>query len=215
MADQLSVEIDAKVDFGVFGLDVAVEARPGSTVALTGPNGAGKTTLLRALAGVQPIDSGRIAIGEVVVDEPTTGTWVHPERRGVGFVFQDHRLFPSMSAAENIAFGPRASGLGRAAARESAAKWLATVGLTDHGSTEALDLSGGQAQRVALARALATEPRLLLLDEPFASVDEANRQAMLEVLAALEVTTFVATHDQQIVEILADKEIEMELGRVV
>ena len=120
-----------------------------------------------------------------------------------------------MSALENASFGLRAHGMGRRAAHERADNWMETVGLASRRDSGAADLSGGQAQRVALARALATEPRLVLLDEPFASVDDASRKAMLEVLAALEATTLIATHDQEIVSALADREVEMSSGKLL
>lgn len=213
MADQLSVDAVIAVGHGNFRLDVAIAVRPGASLALTGPNGAGKTTLLRTLAGVQPIDAGQIRMGGIVVDEPATRTWIPPERRSVGFLFQDHRLFPSMSALDNIAFGLRARGMTRRAAATTARDWLATVGLEDRGSAKASDLSGGQAQRVALARALTVEPKLVLLDEPFASVDEASRESMLAVLADLDVTLLLATHDQTVVNALADSALELIDGR--
>jgi molybdate transport system ATP-binding protein len=214
MADQLTVRAAVVVELGDFTLDVEVEAAPGTTLALTGPNGAGKTSLLRCLSGVQPITSGRIQVGPRVLDEPRSRTWVPPEGRRVGVVFQDHRLFPSMTALENVAFGLRAQGRTRRAARETASDWIDTVGLMASLDMGATDLSGGQAQRVALARCLATEPDLVLLDEPFASVDDASRAAMLDVLASLESTTIIATHDQDVVDSLADEVIGLADGRI-
>lgn len=213
MADQLSLQADVVVELGEFRLDVALDVAPGATLALTGPNGAGKTSLLRTLAGVQPLDSGRIVMGEVVLDEPSSRTWVAPAKRHIGFVFQDHRLFPSMSAVENVAFGLRARGIGRRAAQSLAHKWVNTVGLAERSGVTASDLSGGQAQRVALARALATDPSLVLLDEPFSSVDESSRAKMIEVLGSLETTTLIATHDQEVVSVLADGALSLVSGR--
>jgi len=144
---------------------------PGRTLALLGPNGAGKSTALRALAGLQPLAAGRVQLGDRVLDDPADRTFVRPEDRSVGVVFQDYLLFAHLSALENVAFGLRARGLPRRVAQDTARTWLRRVGLTERDRSKPRTLSGGQAQRVALARALATEPELLLLDEPLAALD--------------------------------------------
>ncbi|TML15581.1 MAG: amino acid ABC transporter ATP-binding protein, partial [Actinobacteria bacterium] len=156
---------------GALTLDVDLEAKPREVVAILGPNGAGKTTLLRCLAGLQPIDEGRIALGDEVLDEPAAGILVAAEHRPVGVVFQDYLLFAHLSALDNVAFGLRARRVPRAEARAQAMLWLERLGLADHARDRPATLSGGQQQRVALARALATNPKLLLLDEPLAALD--------------------------------------------
>ncbi|MFE0548703.1 ABC transporter ATP-binding protein [Streptomyces pilosus] len=201
------------VDRGAFRLDIALTAAPGDVVALLGPNGAGKTTALRALAGLTPLTAGRLRLD---------GTDLHrtpPASRPVGVVFQDYLLFPHLTALDNVAFGPRCRGAGKAAARALAADWLERMGLAEHAGTRPRHLSGGQAQRVALARALATHPRLLLLDEPLAALDARTR---LEVRAqlrrhldAFEAVAVLVTHDPLDAMVLADRLVVVEHGLVV
>ena len=144
-------------------------------VALVGPNGAGKSTLLRVLAGLLPCDDGHVRLSGAVLEDTAARSRVPAEQRPIGVVFQDYLLFPHLTARENVAFGLRARGTDRAAARRTADAWLERVGLAEHGGQRPGRLSGGQAQRVALARALAPEPTLLLLDEPLAALDAGTR----------------------------------------
>ncbi|MFC9510419.1 ABC transporter ATP-binding protein [Streptomyces sp. NPDC057002] len=211
----LAEGLDARlvVDRGAFRLDVTLAAAPGDVVALLGPNGAGKTTALRALAGLAPLTSGHLALDGRRLD----GT--PPESRPVGVVFQDYLLFPHLTALDNVAFGPRCRGAGKAEARAQAAEWLDRMGLADHAGAKPRRLSGGQAQRVALARALATGPRLLLLDEPLAALDARTR---LEVraqlrrhLAEFEAVAVLVTHDPLDAMVLADRLVVVEHGQVV
>ncbi|MEU0199792.1 MULTISPECIES: ABC transporter ATP-binding protein [unclassified Streptomyces] len=207
--------LDARlvVDRGAFRLDITLTAAPGEVVALLGPNGAGKTTALRALSGLIPLTSGHLRLDGTRLD----GT--APESRPVGVVFQDYLLFPHLTALDNVAFGPRCRGAGKAEARAQAAEWLDRMGLADHAGAKPRRLSGGQAQRVALARALATRPRLLLLDEPLAALDARTR---LEVraqlrrhLAEFEAVAVLVTHDPLDAMVLADRLVVVEDGRVV
>ena len=202
-----------------FVLDVALSAAPGETVAVLGPNGAGKSTLLATLAGLLHCDAGRVEVGGTVVDEPATGRFVAPEHRRTGVVFQDLLLFPHLSARDNVAFGLRSRGTGRAPARRSAEEWLERFGLSDHAGARPGRLSGGQAQRVALARALATEPRLLLLDEPLSALDAGTRDAvradLVHHLRGFDGGTLVVTHDALDAMVLADRLVVLEDGRVV
>jgi len=190
----------------------------GELVVLLGPNGAGKTTLLRALAGLVPLEAGRVVLDGLVLDDAATGEHVPPERRPVGFVFQDYLLFPHLSALENVAFGLRARGLGRVEARRRAAAWLDRVGLAGHGGSRPRALSGGQAQRVALARAMVAEPRLLLLDEPLAALDATTRTALRRELrrqlASFAGTRLLVTHDPLEALALADRLVVLEDGHV-
>ena len=144
-------------------------------LGVLGPNGAGKSTLLRALAGLTPIGSGRISVAGVVLDQPDTETFVPPEQRRVGLVFQSYRLFPHLDVLDNVAFAPRSQGAGRQRSRALAGPWLERLDLVELAHRKPAELSGGQAQRVALARALAAEPALLLLDEPLAALDAQTR----------------------------------------
>ncbi|MFZ3572674.1 ABC transporter ATP-binding protein [Streptomyces sp. BH097] len=201
------------VDRGDFRLDVALTAEPGDVVALLGPNGAGKTTALRALAGLTPLDAGHLTLDGAALD----GT--PPESRPVGVVFQDYLLFPHLTALDNVAFGPRCQGATKAESRTRAQGWLDRMGLAEHAGAKPRRLSGGQAQRVALARALATQPRLLLLDEPLAALDARTRldvRAQLRRhLAEFEAVAVLVTHDPLDAMVLADRLVVIEHGSVV
>ena len=210
---------DVLVTRGDFHLDVQLQVPPGQVVALLGPNGAGKTTLLHALAGLVRLGAGSITLAGRCLDDPRTGTFVPPEGRDLGMVFQDYLLFPHLSALDNVAFGPRARGMGRAAARAQALLWLERVGVGELGPSRPSQLSGGQAQRVALARALATEPRLVLLDEPLAALDASTR---LDVRADLRRhlhefggSALMVTHDPLDAMVVADRIVVVQDGRVV
>ncbi len=203
---------------GSLDLDVELRADDGETVAILGPNGAGKTTLLRALAGLLAIDRGLIELDGTIVDDGAR-TFVPPEHRPIGVVFQDYLLFPHLSVLENVAFGLRSRGTRRGVARQAAAASLARSGLADRAGGKPHELSGGQAQRVALARATATEPRLLLLDEPLAALDQSARGAVRRDLRA-QLASFagmrlLVTHDPLDAAALADRLLILEHGRVV
>ena len=212
------LEADVGLRLGSFELDVAVRVPTGSTVAVLGPNGAGKTTLLRALAGLVPLRRGRIVVGDAVLDEPATATFVPPEHRSVGYVFQDHLLFPHLSVVDNVAFGLRARGATKAAARNQALAHLERLGLGALSDRRPRSLSGGQAQRVALVRALATTPRLLLLDEPLAALDAdakvALRRELGKDLAGFGGAGVLVTHDVVDAFALASHLVVVEGGRV-
>lgn len=187
--------------------------RRGQMTVLIGPSGCGKTTLLRLIAGFEVPDRGRVEIGGVTVAQP--GRAVPPERRGVGVVFQDYALFPHLTVAENVAFGlPR----GPEGARR-AAWWLRRVGLEGLESRYPHELSGGQQQRVALARALAPRPRLLLLDEPFASLDAALRvrlrREVRQIVVEEGVAALLVTHDPAEALSMADVVAVMVSGRIL
>jgi len=177
--------------FGGLSLSVPM----GSVQAIVGPSGFGKTTLLRLIAGLERPDGGRIEInGDEVA---TQRVFVPAQRRRVGVVFQDFALFPTMSAAANVAFALRHKP--RKARRESAMHWLERVGVLELANAMPHTLSGGQQQRVALARALAQEPSLMLLDEPFSNLDTTARAAIrdetMDVLRRRGTTTLLVTHD--------------------
>ena len=211
--------VDAEVSRGSFALAVTFAAAPGQVVGILGPNGAGKSTLLSAVAGLTPISAGRITLAGQVLDDAAAGTFVEASRRPVGFVFQNYRLFPHLTVAENVAFSPRARGLGREAAKTAAGHWIDRLGLAGLADRKPAQLSGGQAQRVALARALAGQPALLLLDEPMSALDAGTRldvQAELKRhLADFAGPCLLVTHDPLEALVLADQVVVLEAGRIV
>ena len=213
----MSLDARVTVRLGALDLDATVRVAPGETVAILGPNGAGKTTFLRALAGLSPLDAGRIELDGTILDDAGR-VFVTPERRSIGVVFQDYLLFPHLSAVENVAFGLRSRGMARTAARLRARRFLETVGLGDHADSRPAELSGGQAQRVALARALATDPRLLLLDEPLAALDRSARtevqRELRSHLRSFDGVRLLVTHDPLEAAALADHLVILEDGRI-
>ncbi|MGH7722186.1 MAG: sulfate/molybdate ABC transporter ATP-binding protein [Candidatus Dormibacteria bacterium] len=213
------LDADIGLRRGALELHVHLRAGEAGVVALLGPNGAGKTTILRVLAGLQPPACGRIVLDGTVLDDVRTGVRVAAEHRRVGVVFQDHCLFPHLSVLDNVAFGPRSRGVDRAEARRRAARWLDLLELSGMADDRPRALSGGQAQRVALARALVTEPRLLLLDEPLASVDASAkvglRRALRTHLDAHRGVRILVTHDPIEAATLAERVVVVEAGRVV
>ena len=213
----MSIEFDIEAARGDFTLRAAAHIEPGSTVAVLGPNGAGKSTLIRCLAGLTPIDAGSITIAGTVVDDGVRS--LPPAERQAGVVFQDYALFPHLSVLENVAFGPRARGVSRSAARAEAQAALDSLGIGGLAERRPGQLSGGQAQRVALARALATSPRLLLLDEPLAALDAQTRESVrveLErTLHAFDGCVLLVTHDPLDALLLADRVLVLEQGRIV
>jgi molybdate transport system ATP-binding protein len=214
-----ALEAVVEVAVGTFSLDCALEGSEGEVIALVGPNGAGKTTLLRALAVLVPLDRGRIVLAGTVLDDPAAGVLVPAEQRKVGVVFQDGLLFPHLTVAANVAFGLRAAGTRRREADRLGAAWLERMGLADRAGDRPGQLSGGEAQRVALARALATEPKLLLLDEPLAALDAPARVDVRRYLAAhlrlVPGVSIVVTHDPVDALTLGDRVVVVEDGRVV
>jgi molybdate transport system ATP-binding protein len=212
-------ELDCRVRVGEFALDAQLDVGAGEVVAVLGPNGAGKTTLLRVAAGLLRLDDGAVRLDGAVLDDPSARVFVEPRRRNIGVVFQDHRLFPHLRAVDNVAFGLRARGAGRAAARAQAVRWLVRLGLAELAARRPAQLSGGQAQRVALARALAWAPKALLLDEPLAALDVQTRAdvqgELREHLGAYAGATLLVTHDPIEALLLADRIVVLERGRVV
>ncbi|TYP88096.1 ABC transporter ATP-binding protein [Blastococcus xanthinilyticus] len=215
----MSVSARIAVRRGTLALDVAVEVADGEVLAVLGPNGAGKSTLLRVLAGLLASDDGRVVVDGAVWDDAPAGTHLPPHRRSLGVVFQDALLFPHLSIAENVAFGLRSRGAGRAERRAAADAWLDRVGLSGSGDRRPAQLSGGQAQRAALARALVGEPALLLLDEPLSALDARTRLTvraeLRRHLAAFAGSTVLVTHDPVDAMALADRVVVVEDGRVV
>jgi molybdate transport system ATP-binding protein len=214
----MTVSADLHLRLGSLTLDVDLAIEPGEVVALLGPNGAGKTTVLRTLAGLEGVDAGSIRIDGDVVDDPRAGIFVAPARRPVAMVFQDYLLVPHLTLLENVAFGIRARGTGRAESRTAAHEWLDRVGVGDLADERPRTISGGQAQRAALARALITGPRLLLLDEPLSALDAGTRTTvrrdLRRHLADYTGATVLVTHDALDALALADRVVILEEGAV-
>ncbi|MFH9862608.1 ABC transporter ATP-binding protein [Streptomyces sp. NPDC017202] len=181
-------------------------------VCVLGPSGSGKSTLLRAVAGLQPLDTGRV----VLDGRDQTGVPAH--RRGLGLMFQDHQLFPQRDVGGNVAFGLRMRGADRGRQRERVGELLDLVGLPDAAGRAVAALSGGEQQRVALARALAPSPRLLMLDEPLGQLDRSLRERLVvelrQIFGRLGTTVLAVTHDQGEAFALADRVVVMRDGRI-
>ncbi|MEO6792928.1 MAG: ATP-binding cassette domain-containing protein [Mycobacterium sp.] len=207
------------------GLDVQFTVAPGEVLAVLGPNGAGKSTLLHVIAGLLRPDTGLVRVGDRVLTDTGGGVHVPTRDRQVGLLLQDPLLFPHLSVAANVAFGPRSRrrrrrcfNAGHAQPRSAAAPWLHAVDAADLAERKPRRLSGGQAQRVAIARALAAEPDVLLLDEPLAGLDVGAaavvRTVLRDVITAARRTTVLVTHDLLDVFALADRVLVLEAGRV-
>lgn len=184
--------------------NISLTVPPGQTVALLGPSGCGKSTTLRLLAGLERPDTGTVRLAGRCVAGPQT--WLPPEARRVGLVFQDYALFPHLNVSDNIAFA--LTHQPRLQRRQRVDALLELVGLTGLAARYPHQLSGGQQQRVALARALASHPSLVLLDEPFSNLDTAlrtdTREEVHAILRAAGTTTLLVTHDQEEALSLAD-----------
>jgi len=238
---RMSAGLDARVVLrrGNLDLDVALRAEPGQVIGVLGPNGGGKTSTVLALAGTLPLESGHVRVGAETWEScgarretgsgagdragvlPTSrGAAVRwrPDERRVGLMLADPLLFPHLRAVDNVGYGPRSRGVSRRAARDRALEELERVGLADHADAKPRELSSGQAARVALARALATDPALLLLDEPLAALDPdtraRTRSELAARLAAYDGVTVLVTHDPLDALTLADHLVFIEKGRV-
>lgn len=198
-------------------LTADIRVAPGVTLGVIGPNGAGKSTLLSILAGVRRTTDSTVTLGDRTLQ--SRGTFIEPHRRSVVLLEQKARLFSHLSVRRNVAFGPSAAGLSRRDARDRAQKWMEAVGVAALADRMPAGLSGGQAQRVAIARALATEPAVLLLDEPFAALDVDVAQQMRSLMRALLADragiTILVTHDLIDVVSLAGEIAVIDSGRIV
>ena len=205
----LSVELDDQPILR----NVSLEVADGEFVSLLGPSGCGKTTMLKAIAGLLPVGSGEIYLG----DQEVSGVPTH--KRGAVVVFQDLRMFPHMTAAENVAFPLKMQGVPRKERLSIAAEYLKKVHLEGRENQPVSKMSGGQQQRVALARALIVEPKLCLLDEPFCNLDAAlrvkMRQELKKLQRELDMTMVFVTHDQEEALHLADRIAIMEQGVLI
>ncbi|QFU76273.1 ABC transporter ATP-binding protein [Halioglobus maricola] len=216
MSGQLELR-EVSVNYGEFvaARNVSLSLRAGQIGCLLGPSGCGKTTLLRAIAGFEAIASGEINLQGRRIS--SSGHSVPPEQRKVGMVFQDFALFPHLDVERNVGFG--LAGLDASRRSQRVQEMLQLVGLAGYGGRYPHELSGGQQQRVALARALAPEPELLLLDEPFSSLDSQLREQLAcevrDLLKATGVTAVLVTHDQHEAFAMAEHIALLDEGRVV
>ncbi|MDO5503643.1 MAG: ABC transporter ATP-binding protein [Actinomycetia bacterium] len=202
---------------GSFGIDIPLRAESGSVVALLGPNGSGKTTTIEAISGLLPLAAGHVRVaGRTWADGDSA---LFPHQRSTGLVAAQHLLFPHLSAIENVAFGPRSRGMRRAPARCRAQAELDALGIGELAERRPSALSNGQAQRTALARALATDPDVLLLDEPLSALDPATRAevraGLAHRLARFPGVTILVTHDPLDALTLADHLLFIDAGAVV
>ena len=199
---------------------VTFEVPRGELVALMGPSGSGKTTILRVIAGLEPFQSGTVQVEDLAMD---SGAWLTPAtlralRRKVGMVFQFHHLFEHLPAIKNVWLAPvHAYGVPLREAERRARELLAALGVEHRAAALPRELSGGEAQRVAIARALAVDPPLLLMDEPTASLDQARRMELRDLLRGLlrdGRTLIVATHDEEFARGCATRVLRVMEGRV-
>ena len=212
------VQAAFRVRRGDFELDVDIDLAPGSTTALLGPNGSGKSTLVAALAGHLPISEGKITFADTVVDDPVARAFVPAQDRNVGVVNQRYLLFEHLSVADNIGFAQSVRGASKEQSRGNAQKWIDALELGGMGERPPSELSGGQQQRVALARALASDPKVLLLDEPLAALD-VQTKGSLRLLLKKTLEDFAGprlliTHDPVDAMFLADRVLIIEDGKI-
>jgi iron(III) transport system ATP-binding protein len=208
--DAVDVRLGGRVVLDKFDLTL----QRGEIVCLLGESGSGKSTALRVAAGIQPVHGGSLRINNEIVSAP--GLLVPPDRRGIGLMFQDFALFPHLTVLQNVLFGLRR--LGRSAALPQARAALLRVGLADRETDYPHMLSGGQQQRLALARSVAPRPGLLLLDEPFSSLDARLRETVrgetLAVLRETHATSLIVTHDPEEAMVLGDRVALLRKGRI-
>jgi molybdate transport system ATP-binding protein len=214
--EHLRVRVTARV--GDLVIDVALDTAPGTLVVI-GPNGAGKTSLLSLLLGVLPVATGRIDVGDVLLDTER-GIDVPPESRRLGYVPQDYALFPHQNVLENVEFALECAApiRTRRERRQRATELLRELGIEAVAGRRPAELSGGEKQRVALARALAADPRALLFDEPLAALDVHSRVEVRAFLAAyiarVALPTLVVTHDARDARLLGNRLLVLEAGKV-
>ncbi len=215
-ASAVALTAQIRKQVGKFELDIAFDLQPGITI-LFGPSGAGKTTLLDCMAGIVRPDDGSISLGQDVLFDQGAGINLPPQRRRVGYVFQDLALFPHLSAEANVEFG--LSGLPAAERRSRSQEALESFRIAGLKSRKPGQISGGERQRVALARSLVTIPRLLLLDEPLAALDAATKSKIIDDLRAWNqrhrIPILYVTHSREEVFALGDGVLILDRGRIL
>jgi len=208
----VSIACAIQASRGEFRIDVDFDSRARVT-GITGVSGAGKTTLLHAAAGLVPVEQARLIVDGTTLVDTDAGRAPPPHLRKIGYVFQDARLFPHLTVADNIAYGSRFLAGGR-----GSGPLIDLLGIKHLLTRWPRNLSGGEARRVAIARALATNPRLLLLDEPFSGLDQARRAELIPYLVALtqeiEVAMLVVSHDAADLDALGADRVVMDSGRI-
>lgn len=202
-----------------FMLDLTFSVKPGEILILMGTNGSGKSTTLNIIAGLMQPDAGCIQLGGTTLCESVRGTSVPIEARRIGYVFQHSAVFPHMTVRENIAYGLRARGFPRAEIAERVAQMIDRMHLSDLAAVKAGDLSGGQKQRVALGRALAIQPSLLMLDEPFTSLDVEStctvRELTRNVVSEFKIPCIIVSHHVADSLAIGDRVLLLESGKMV
>jgi molybdate transport system ATP-binding protein len=218
MTAEGTLRVRARLSRQAFDLDVGFEVPPGETLAVVGPSGAGKSTCVAAVAGLLRPEAGRVSLGDEVWCDTDQGVDWPPHRRRVGLVHQDFALFPHLTVLENVAYGARARRQARHVALGKATEWIERLGIGAYADRPVDALSGGQRQRAALARALASGAGVLLLDEPFGSLDASTRnevrRQLREFLREVRLPTVLVTHDPTDALTLADRIAILEEGRV-
>ena len=193
------ISLHGTVEAGSFSREFLIDVG-NEVVGMFGANGSGKTSVLRTIAGLCPLGNGELKLNGEVVDAPAKPVFVLPEMRHIGMVFQDHSLFPFMTALDNAAFPLQMRGMKRNAAQKMANEMLEQFGVANVGQQMATALSGGQSQRVAIVRALIGSPKVVLLDEPLSAIDEESRGGVRnhirEHLIRLGVSAIVVSHDR-------------------
>ena len=193
------ISLHGTVEVGSFSREFSVDIG-NEIVGIFGANGSGKTTVLRTIAGLCPLGNGELKLNDELVDAPAKHVFVLPEMRHIGMVFQDHSLFPFMTALDNAAFPLQMRGMKRTAAQKVANEMLEQFGVANVGQQMATTLSGGQSQRVAIVRALIGSPKAVLLDEPLSAIDDESREGVRnhirEHLVRLGVSAIVVSHDR-------------------
>lgn len=195
--------------------DFDLNIRKNQTLSILGESGSGKSTILRLIAGLEKPKMGKLVIGNKIMNNENT--FVPPEKREVGMVFQDYALFPHMTVFENISFG--IDQLSKRERKEKVMETLNLIDLVDHRDKYPHQLSGGQQQRTALARAIVTEPKILLLDEPFSNLDtnlkNNIRESLKEIISKIGITTIIVSHDKLDALKLADQLVVLKEGEIV
>lgn len=210
----MSLIINGRIHRGDCNISLHETIAPGDVVAVVGPNGAGKSTLLHAIAGLVQIEDGFLSINSQVVDNPSEGIFVAPEDRKIGMVFQSLHLVPQFTVERNVSLALRARGVPAKQAASVVAEKLAHVGAAHLAHRLASELSGGEAQRVALARAIASEPEVLLLDEPLSAIDAVSKEGLRDLLANVlkdfTGTTLLVSHDPMDIASLATRTVALD-----